>query len=449
MTFCNKWWWTNILYISNLYPCQTWDLSSTNPDNNWGDKDYATCSNGQGELGCMIQTWYLSNDFQMFLAVVPCALLFKWKVWAAYAYNAALTGGCLWWGYANMSSHFMTMCDMMICGHSYGRRLMGADLSDPDAIDSLSDDVHRRLQGYGYGGPSFCDNPAKADVQVYYYDKPWARYPPYGVGVMLAIMLMHIRREPGVPASAVKFLSNGCPDVDNKIAKPPKFHPIVACLGWAAALGVLFYCSFGPYYAIPKTDTPHDCPWGGSYEQAPEDADGYSIGHGKRTHSFWDLTFSTCFRMWCVLYIYIPSLRVRSSLSLMTASQLSQAVAPQLAHMRLSMCVRARVVPAGGRWAWRGLCGRPWLSKVDRSVPSSALPSGNQSRTSPLVSTCATSWSSTSCTTRWASPSITRTTLAPISSPQSAQSLAMHMRPLRPLRPRLQQPLLDRPSTCL
>lgn len=313
MTFCNKWWWTNILYISNLYPCQTWELSSTNPDNNWGDKDYATCSNGQGELGCMIQTWYLSNDFQMFLAVVPCALLFKWKVWAAYAYNAALTGGCLWWGYANMSSHFMTMCDMMICGHSYGRRLMGADLSDPDAIDSLSDDVHRRLQGYGYGGPSFCDNPAKADVQVYYYDKPWARYPPYGVGVMLAIMLMHIRREPGVPASAVKFLSNGCPDVDNKIAKPPKFHPIVACLGWAAALGVLFYCSFGPYYAIPKTDTPHDCPWGGSYEQAPEDADGYSIGHGKRTHSFWDLTFSTCFRMWCVLYIYIPSRRVRSS----------------------------------------------------------------------------------------------------------------------------------------
>ena len=21
MSFCQKWWWTNILYISNLYPC--------------------------------------------------------------------------------------------------------------------------------------------------------------------------------------------------------------------------------------------------------------------------------------------------------------------------------------------------------------------------------------------------------------------------------------------
>lgn len=50
-----------------------------------------------------------------------------------------------------------------------------------------------------------------------------------------------------------------------------------------------------------QTDAdPHHCPWGGSYTQAPEDADGYAIGHGTRTHSFWDLTFSTCFRMWYV-----------------------------------------------------------------------------------------------------------------------------------------------------
>ena len=35
----------------------------------------------------MIQTWYLSNDFQMFIAVIPCALLFKWNVWAAVSKN--------------------------------------------------------------------------------------------------------------------------------------------------------------------------------------------------------------------------------------------------------------------------------------------------------------------------------------------------------------------------
>ena len=84
----------------------------------------------------------------------------------------------------------MTMCDMMICGGSYGRRMltssyvmdfdsiMASDLSTPEAWHAIATDHSRRLQGYGYG-PSFCNTPEKADVQVYYYDKPWARYPPY------------------------------------------------------------------------------------------------------------------------------------------------------------------------------------------------------------------------------------------------------------------------------
>ena len=332
MTFCKKWWWTNILYISNLYPCQFWELHSSNPDNDWGDKDYAQCSNGDGELGCMIQTWYLSNDFQMFVAVVPCALLFKWKVWACVQFCSA--GGCLWWGYANMSEHFMTMCDMMICGHSYGRRLLDVDLTDQPWMHCLR---MRTVAFRAMVRRSFFVKTAKSDVQVYYYDKPWARYPPYGVGVMLAIMLMHTRREPGVAPNEVKFLPNGIPDVNNKIAKPPKMHPITVGLGWVAALGVLFYCSFGPYYAIPvrpplqrssqlwghgvivsvkslamlcRRMKPHDCPWGGNYTQAPEMRMGTQLA-GTRTHSFWDLTFSTCFRMWCVA---IPSLMIRSQL---------------------------------------------------------------------------------------------------------------------------------------
>ena len=42
----------------------------------------------------------------------------------------------------------------------------------------------------------------------------------YGVGVMLALMLMHLRREPD--GSATTFLSNGVPDVNNKTARPVK-----------------------------------------------------------------------------------------------------------------------------------------------------------------------------------------------------------------------------------
>lgn len=299
MSFCNKWWWTNILYISNLYPCQFWDHVSTNKDNNWGTSSYAQCDNGTGELGCMIQTWYLSNDFQMFIAVIPCALLFKWKVWAAYAYNIALTGGCLIWAVDMFDKHHMTMCDMMICGGEYGRRalmsfdtIMESDLNTPEAWNAIAEDHTRRLQGYGYG-PSFCDSPEKADVQVYYYDKPWARYPPYGVGVMLALMLMHLRREPD--GSTPSFLPNGVPDVNNKTARPRKMHPVVLTLGWAFALFSLWYCSFGPYYAIPGTKTPHDCPWGGEYTDAKTDNED---DYGTRTHGFWDMVFSVGFRMW-------------------------------------------------------------------------------------------------------------------------------------------------------
>jgi hypothetical protein len=80
---------------------------------------------------------------------------------------------------------------------------------------------------------------------------------------MLALMLMHLRREPD--GSATVFLPNGVPDVNNKTARPVKMHPVVLSLGWGAALFSLWYCCWGPYYAIPSTAHPHDCPWGGSY----------------------------------------------------------------------------------------------------------------------------------------------------------------------------------------
>ena len=48
-----------------------------------------------------------------------------------------------------------------------------------------------------------------------YYDKPWTRFPPYGIGMLLALLFVHLRRDPGKEPT---FLSNGVPDVDGKKA---------------------------------------------------------------------------------------------------------------------------------------------------------------------------------------------------------------------------------------
>jgi hypothetical protein len=147
VTFCKKWYWTNLLYISNLYPCQFWEYKSSNQDANWD-----TCDNGSGELGCLIQTWYLSNDFQMFIVAIPCALLFKWKVWAAYSYLAALMIASLSYSWYLMTHYLSSFCDMNICGRSYGGGGYGygdiCDSSDPSCT------------------PTFCSSKLKTDVQV-------------------------------------------------------------------------------------------------------------------------------------------------------------------------------------------------------------------------------------------------------------------------------------------
>jgi hypothetical protein len=122
----------------------------------------------------MIQTWYLSNDFQMFVAAIPvsghycfipapfsrcfkmptwcvdlqCAILFKWRIWAAYAYLGGLMVFSLSYSAYLFSHYLSTFCDMNICG------------------------------GYGDGRPGFCSSPLVTDVQVMYYDKPWTRFPP-------------------------------------------------------------------------------------------------------------------------------------------------------------------------------------------------------------------------------------------------------------------------------
>lgn len=358
VTFCKKYWWTNILYISNLYPCQFWNHHDpSNPVNDWGgDK----CDNGSGELGCMIQTWYLSNDYQMFMVAIPCAILFKWKIAAAYAYLAALMAGSLGYSTYLMTHFYSTFCDMNICSGGYGGRRM----------------LYKGGGGGGYGysslcdssdptcSPTFCDSPNKADVQVMYYDKPWTRFPPYGIGMLLALLLVHLRREPDTAAGKksvsttvfkpAKFHSNGVPDVSNATARPRPLPVPVLLVTWVGALVLLWYCAYGTYYAIPDAATPHTCPWGGDwappayelpdggcntylYDRSPcssssgiaaceacvhkennhssftaagctaakgeawcaeDNEPDAGTDYGSRTHSFHDLFFSVTFRMW-------------------------------------------------------------------------------------------------------------------------------------------------------
>ena len=409
MSFCHKYWWTNILYISNLYPCQLWnptDGTHGGPETteSYGGETYKSCGmtehvpiggnwkgdtpgdhhleNGDGNLGCMIQTWYLSNDFQMFVAAIPCALLFKWKIWAAYAYNSALLIASLWWGWVAFDDHLGTMCDIMICGRSYGhgRRLMDDDsLVTANATEALAD-PHRQLQGYG-GGPDFCDSPQRMNVIEYYYDKPWARFPPYGVGMLLALLLMHLRREPDAdPKAPLERHPNGIPNVSNNTARPRKMPYYTLLLGWAAALASLYYIAFGPAGAVltPEEQKDHTCKWGGSFKNAQTDNEN---DYGSRTHGFWDLFFTTFFRCWWAVAI--------------------------------AFMVWASMAEQGGPIGAFRAC--PACSQLDASslfadprrllLPTQWAPrSGSPSRTSPSACTSATSWSSTSSTTPWVRP---------------------------------------------
>merc|ERR1712036_214258 len=74
------------------------------------------------------------------------------------------------------------------------------------------------------------------------------------------------------------------------------------CLGWAASLVSLWYIAFGPAWAVPNAaqQKDHSCPWGGSFKNAQTDNEN---DYGSRTHSFWDLFFTTFFRCWWAVAI--------------------------------------------------------------------------------------------------------------------------------------------------
>ena len=80
----------------------------------------------------------------------------------------------------------------------------------------------------------------------------------YGIGMLLALMLVHLRRDPDdkgeiTPASrtATSFHSNGVPVANNKTARPRRLQAPLLLVGWAISLWML-WCVFllPPLYAM-------------------------------------------------------------------------------------------------------------------------------------------------------------------------------------------------------
>jgi len=311
VTFCKEYWWTNLLYISNLYPGQFADSSMS------GDTDKIGLSGGEGELGCMIQSWYLPNDMQMFLVAPLVALLFRasregfGKVkrspeqfrtpWMAHCFVTLLCVAS--WVYVGWYSRIFkeSVCDVSNPANSeFGRRLMGhsmdttpVDVSTQMPLDMMSHN-HRQLRQMGGGGASqdchakfaqaseeICEYGKKGhqsyygtgcywtgdvsapttgkdagdtsktkgsceyspDFQIDIYDKSWARFPPYGVGLILACLYVQLR--------------------DPRTKEVPKFPLPLALVLWALALGLMFFFNFGAYWGgdSAMTNTGSGKPW--------------------------------------------------------------------------------------------------------------------------------------------------------------------------------------------
>ena len=136
VTTCEKYWWTNLLYINNLYP---WKL----------------------EAGCISWTWYLGNDMQFYvigpLMIIPLYFLFP--------LGLAVVG-------------ILLMMSFAITGALAGHFKYPASVFFPLADSTLPNQ-----------GPPW-------DYTDLLYSKPWSRVQPYLVGIVLGYFLYRKARIP-------------------------------------------------------------------------------------------------------------------------------------------------------------------------------------------------------------------------------------------------------------
>ena len=136
ITSCEKYWWTNLLYINNLYP---WKM---------GDE-------------CIGWTWYLGNDMQFYvigpLMIIPLYFLFP--------LGLAVVG-------------ILLMMSFAITGALAGHFKYPASVFFPLADSTLPNQ-----------GPPW-------DYTDLLYSKPWSRIQPYLVGIVLGYLLYRKARIP-------------------------------------------------------------------------------------------------------------------------------------------------------------------------------------------------------------------------------------------------------------
>ena len=147
---CSEYLWTNIFYVSNLYPFS----GEGGQFGQWAD----------GNLGCMDWSWYLSVDFQLHLTMPWLLLLFKRSPLAAYG----------------------IMLAMWLAGEAY---------------------VYSLIYRWDGGICGYFFSTARGNEMTLYYDKPWCRCGPYFVGVALAFMFTQRKTPSGhlPPMSAFKL----------------------------------------------------------------------------------------------------------------------------------------------------------------------------------------------------------------------------------------------------
>ena len=160
--FCRKYVWTNLLYVSNLYPHQFGINPQVFMEVEYPDQhghmvkhkvpDYMDHPN----LGCMGHSWYLSNDFQMHMLTPWLLLLFRKNNAAGYLLMSAIIAGSL--GYIGF----------LVGEWHYG--LCSQQLQDPPGGHVTPAAPH----GQGYNQATL------------FYGKPWCRVGPFMLGVMLA-----------------------------------------------------------------------------------------------------------------------------------------------------------------------------------------------------------------------------------------------------------------------
>lgn len=147
---CSTYLWTNILYVSNLYPF-------TGDGGQFGQW-------AEGNLGCMDWSWYLSVDFQLHLTMPWLLMLFKRSPRAAYG----------------------IMLAMWLAGEAY---------------------VYSLIYRWDGGICGYFFSTARGNEMTLYYDKPWCRCGPYFIGVALAFLFTQRKTPSGhlPPMSAVKL----------------------------------------------------------------------------------------------------------------------------------------------------------------------------------------------------------------------------------------------------